>query len=416
VIRHGVRTLAVLALLWIPVHASAQTADLPNLTERMFIASQLYTAIQVHFAHWEDIPNVDVDSAYRAYLTDAIAAESRLEWTLANMRFLGTLRNGHSWFVDYGLRGTLGRGLGFYLRYLDGSWVVSQSHVDGLPVGSVVRTIDGRDFEAFFKEKRAYMTASTDRYARHVITSDRYAGFLFPMRFTLETAAGSRVVIDRTGAYQPTGEGKTEGRWLEDDRIGYVRIPSFADPGFQRKALEYVTQFHSAGGLVIDVRGNHGGSTPGRLIEALMDRLYRWYQEATPYRLGTMTSSSSRYRLEWTPNWERPDSAAFRGRVVILIDGGCASACEDFIVPFKDNHRAVLVGEASAGSSGQPYITNFLGSISVGIGAKREIFPDGSTFEGVGAAPDVPVLPTPADYRAGRDPVLTRAMEILNRS
>ncbi len=116
--RHGVGTLVVLALLWIPGWVGAQTADLPDLHERMFIASQLHTAIQMHFAHWEGIPNVDLDSAYRAYLTEAIGAETRLEWTLASMRFMGTLRNGHSWFVDYGLRSELGRGLGFRLRYL----------------------------------------------------------------------------------------------------------------------------------------------------------------------------------------------------------------------------------------------------------------------------------------------------------
>ncbi len=32
------------------------------------------------------------------------------------------------------------------------------------------------------------------------------------------------------------------------------------------------------------------------------------------------------------------------------------SACEDFVMPFKDNGRAVLVGGSTAGSSGQPYV------------------------------------------------------------
>jgi carboxyl-terminal processing protease len=51
----------------------------------------------------------------------------------------------------------------------------------------------------------------------------------------------------------------------------------------------------------------------------------------------------------------------------------------------------------------------------LGIGAKREQFPDGSQFEGVGVAPDIEVHPTAQDFRAGDDPVLKRAIEIASQ-
>jgi carboxyl-terminal processing protease len=49
------------------------------------------------------------------------------------------------------------------------------------------------------------------------------------------------------------------------------------------------------------------------------------------------------------------------------------------------------------------------------IGAKREHFPDGSEFEGVGVVPDVGVHPTTQDFRSGDDPVLKRAIEIASQ-
>jgi carboxyl-terminal processing protease len=49
----------------------------------------------------------------------------------------------------------------------------------------------------------------------------------------------------------------------------------------------------------------------------------------------------------------------------------------------------------------------------IAVGTKREFFPDGSRFEGVGITPDIEVLPTAADLRAGRDPELERALEVL---
>ena len=46
------------------------------------------------------------------------------------------------------------------------------------------------------------------------------------------------------------------------------------------------------------------------------------------------------------------------------------------------------------------------------IAAVHHTFPDGSQFEGVGIAPDVPVELTPDDLLAGRDPVLKKGVEI----
>jgi len=46
------------------------------------------------------------------------------------------------------------------------------------------------------------------------------------------------------------------------------------------------------------------------------------------------------------------------------------------------------------------------------VSAVRHVFPDGSRFEGVGIAPDVLVETTPEDLKAGRDPVLARAIEL----
>ena len=49
------------------------------------------------------------------------------------------------------------------------------------------------------------------------------------------------------------------------------------------------------------------------------------------------------------------------------------------------------------------------------IAAIHHTFPDGSQFEGVGIAPDVPVDMTPDDLRAGRDVVLKMALKLAQQ-
>ena len=82
-------------------------------------------------------------------------------------------------------------------------------------------------------------------------------------------------------------------------------------------------------------------------------------------------------------------------------------------MPFKDNGRAVLVGETTAGSTGQPYVLDLGHDMIVLIGAKREMFPDGSRFEGIGIKPDVVVSPSLDDIRQERDVVLEAAQKSL---
>jgi carboxyl-terminal processing protease len=98
--------------------------------------------------------------------------------------------------------------------------------------------------------------------------------------------------------------------------------------------------------------------------------------------------------------------------LILLIDRFTCSACEDFVMPFKDSGRATIIGETTEGSSGQPYFFNFGNGMSLMVGAARHSFPDGSPFESVGIAPTIPIELRMADLRNGVDPVFEKAKEI----
>jgi carboxyl-terminal processing protease len=370
-----------------------------------------------------------LDAAYRAYLSAALRAPDRRTFTLESQVFLAQLRNGHTIFMDRGLMGTPeGEPVGFSLQQIDGQWAVATSEISELRPGDVVTAIDGTPFETFYRDARRYLPASTEAWVRRVLFEDIpgfYSGGLyFPFRFTLSLADGRDVIVDRQALPPRSPAPETEGRWLRDGTVAYVRVPSFKEPRFENEAVALVDQFLSAETIIVDVRGNTGGSTPTRLHEALMDRPYRWWAGSTPMAPALHQSYAEggngwygdfrRPHLAWPARTHQPGKDPFRGRVVILTDAGCNSACEDFVMPFKDNGRATLVGETTAGSTGQPYMLDLGSDLMAIIGAKRERFPDGSVFEGVGIQPDVAVVPRIDDLRAGQDPVLERAITIVD--
>jgi carboxyl-terminal processing protease len=418
--------LATVATLAAPRALSAQasaTGSGPlDAARRAWIASRVYRAIELYYGHWDDVPDLDLDAAYRTYLDEAMTAPDRRAFSLATQAFVARLHNSHSAFSDRALWGEAGAPHGYWVRPLGDRWVVTLSQRPGLSPGDVLASVDGEPIEAFYARNRRYLNASTERYARRRLFFDNQRQ-LWPQTYTLGLADGRTVPIEGDPPPFEDAPDVVEGRWIEPDDVAYIRVGSWNDPGYQQKAIELLREYRDARALVVDVRGNGGGSSPIKFIRALMERPWRWYAEASPMRIAVFANNAERGRegwgdfrrpaMSWPASVETADSL-YTGRLAILIDGGCHSACEDFVMPFKDNGRAVLVGEATAGSSGQPYFENLGDGMFLAVGMKREFFPDGSAFEGVGVAPDAEVIPTAEDLRAGRDPELERALRLLD--
>lgn len=414
------RRVAFVLALVLPPCADALSAQtelrLPTVAERMHIASRLYAATQVYFAHWDGLPRgFDLDSVYREYLDSALAATDRLAFTRASMRFIASLRNGHSNFNDRVVQQAYAASMGFTVVPVGREFVVAWSRVDGLRPGDVIAAIDGEPMEQVFQRLHPYVSASHVAWARRSLFWYRNR-VLFPERFTLSLADGRTLPIVRRDAPQAgtaAGAGQVvESRWLVPDQVAYVRVRSFDSEAFRDSAVAAVKRMLRAPALVVDVRENGGGTTPMALMELLQDREWRWYEEATPAGAALDREDRPHQMLRWPAEVLPGAKEPYRGRLVILADGGCFSACEDFLVPFKDNGRATIVGSPTGGSSGQPANFDLGDGMSFRIGMKREYMPDGSEFEGIGIRPDVVVEPTVEDIRAERDPVLERGLAI----
>ena len=103
--------------------AQAQTSDL-DVTDRVVVASAVYSLVQQYFAHWEGAPRSEVDGAYREYIAHVVRDSSRKDFDLATLRFIARLRNGHTQFFDNSLDG---RPLKFRLLEVEDKWVVINS-------------------------------------------------------------------------------------------------------------------------------------------------------------------------------------------------------------------------------------------------------------------------------------------------
>ena len=135
--------------------------------------------------------------------------------------------------------------------------------------------------------------------------------------------------------------------------------------------------------------------------------------EATEKHEGGCYCSLVRYQINGLPVW----SGHCHCRSCQMALGGAfltwaKVAAEDFVVALHAAERATLVGEKTAGTTGQPLIIDLPGG-SARICTKWDTYPDGRDFVGVGVIPDVEVRPTQAALAAGTDIVLEKGLEVL---
>lgn len=160
--------------------------------------------------------------------------------------------------------------------------------------------------------------------------------------------------------------------------------------------------------VVLDLRGNHGGS-----VDGLLHLIGRFYEKDL-----TVATENSRDKSRQMIA-KGAGSDRYRGALVVLVDAESASASEIFARTIQLTGRGRVIGDRTAGAvrESTAYFHTIGTEIIISYGASVTIsdliMPDGGKLENAGVTPDDLVLPTGEDIAAGRDPALARALTFL---
>ena len=177
------------------------------------------------------------------------------------------------------------------------------------------------------------------------------------------------------------------------------------------KIEELVTDFQDKKGIIIDVRGNDGGSDFNSLAIA-----GRFADEARLYRLITFRNGPEWDDFaDWTEHYVLPMGLTqFTKPIVLLTNRGCFSACEGFTRMMRAFPYVTVVGDTTAGGSGSPFFRELPNGweyrLSTWLVAEPGSF---DVLEGEGLPPDVTVHISAADSLAGIDRILEEAISLF---
>jgi C-terminal processing protease CtpA/Prc len=196
------------------------------------------------------------------------------------------------------------------------------------------------------------------------------------------------------------------------DGIGYILIATWDRERRDdlEPAFEALDDFVGGPGLIVDVRPNAGGSeTLARHFAGCFVEEPVVYAKHVLCDPGSPDGFTEPHERVLARKKGRP---RYRGRVAVLMGPANMSSCEAFLLMMKQVPGCTLVGGTSYGSSGNPQPVGLGNGVTVYLPSWRAMGPDGTTFEGRGIAPDVPVPATEEDPRKG-DPVLDSGLAVL---
>ncbi|WP_436758780.1 S41 family peptidase [Streptosporangium sp. V21-05] len=193
---------------------------------------------------------------------------------------------------------------------------------------------------------------------------------------------------------------------LLDDDVAHVRMTGFAPDAANRvlKAIARLRTGRTLSGVVLDLRGNGGGSPTEavRLLSAFA------HGKNTAYQC-TVDGTCEAMRTD--------DTVELLGLpLVVLTDRGCASACEHFTSAIKDLRAGHLVGTRTAGLVSGPAGSYLLSNNTLlSFPDKHHLGPDREVIDKIGVPPDHHVPLTPEDAATGHDPALAKALALLHK-
>jgi tricorn protease len=185
---------------------------------------------------------------------------------------------------------------------------------------------------------------------------------------------------------------------LSNGRLGYVRIQGMNNEALRRFERELWGKNREKEGLVLDIRGNGGGSPS--VVDALLTQLRQ-----APYAY-TVPRDASQRAPQPNRRWNKP--------TITLIDENSASAAEAFPHGFRYYGLGRLVGNTTPGYLIAVFPgTTLQDGTSIRVPTIGWYTTDGKLIENVGVKPDIEVVMTPEDYAAGKDRALETAVENL---
>ena len=183
-------------------------------------------------------------------------------------------------------------------------------------------------------------------------------------------------------------------RVIENENVLYVRVVSF-DKNIVGGVQEAIQKHKNVKGIVLDLRNNPGGllNQAVGLVDLFVDE-------------GIIVSQKGRVESDNAEYKASKGATMSKAPLVVLVNGGSASASEIVSGALQDHKRAVIIGEKTFGKGSVQAVLPVADNEALRLTIARYYLPSGRTIQAEGVTPDLVIYPGEVPHKNSSDQLL----------
>lgn len=187
-----------------------------------------------------------------------------------------------------------------------------------------------------------------------------------------------------------------------DNKFAYIKISTFISEDTAYEVAQALSTTRKAKGIIIDLRGNHGGLLPNAIMISNM-----FLKKGVIVSVVDRNGSKQEFKAQ-------PEGFITSKPLVVLINDESASASEILSGALKDHKRAMLIGETTFGKGLVQRILKLPDGSGLNLTVAKYLTPNGNDIGHKGIQPDYKVALTAKQFVTGKDTQLEKAKQVLS--
>jgi len=435
------------------LNEQAYSTSFPDKKLRLLALYRYWNIIQ-YFFPYKYLTDKKWDEVLREYIPVFINARTALEYQLAVLQVAGETCDTHARFlleenetdllrgtryaplrtneID-SLRGT--RYAPFRVRFIENKLTVIDyfkpklKETACLKIGDYITHINGKKIEYIIDSIKAYYPASNEAARRYYMATDLVRSnnssihIVYNSSGTIKQKELTMYERSDLNMDEPYSKLSYDSIMIDKDSafIGYITLETIKD-----SEISHIKKsFMNAKGIIIDIRnypatfvifslGEFFTSKRKPFARMTIGNLnnpgefnFRPYPNSLNYKAGTRDNLT---------DFKNPKSENyFQGKLVVIVNEATISQAEYTAMAFRTGDNTVIIGSQTQGADGNVSLIPLPGGLKAGISGIGVYYPDGRETQRIGIVPDIEVKPTIQGIREGRDELLEKAIELIQK-
>jgi C-terminal processing protease CtpA/Prc len=415
--------------------AQSENGETITQEQKLWGLMEMWSAAKYNFAYFDKVPDLDWDYEVQASIPKVLAAENINDYYLELRELAAKLNDGHTLVIPPGALNGRYDNPPIELQLIENKIILAkigdteETRDKNLVTGLELIAVDDIEVKDYFVKHVGKYLGGTKQYR------ESFGLFLLlngttnsKVNLKFKNKLGSTTDVELTRNSMNKGFSQRifnmnpliEIKMLENN-IVYIKLASFQSEQIVAdfKAELEKLELPKIDGMILDIRFNFGGNSQNGydIISQLIDKpIEKLIWKSRKYIASDNAwGKPEEWHIGKQDTIEPSIGKKYTGPLIILTGSNTFSAAEDFLIPLKYSGRATLIGEKTAGSTGQPLWIHLPGGGVFTVCAVRDSYPDGKEFVGVGIEPDIEVHLTLQDIYENKDKTLEKAIEVISK-